>query len=442
MKDVTAVKSIFKKIAYVILILLVTLCLYTFLMTDILKKDYANVFGYTYFVVSTGSMSGTIEVNDIIFVKVGNKDVKKNDIVTYKDKSGVMVTHRVVEVLGNKIITKGDVNNSEDDPISKSDIVGRVTLHVSPSFILKCIAIFIILFIFLALVNFDKVVKKYIVKQDDKKEDLEKKATEEIKTSAKEKDTPHVDNVPKEVFMKDAEVIDKETGLTVTIPLEDLKKMEIVHNREEKEKDNVEMFDEVEVVEVLDINANDIIRKSSDSRERENQLMEAVLGLLSLKNDKIQKTRINKKWLIRYQFVYKMANVLLLNDKTDLIEMMEHPSFKEIYDYDLDQVGLYENLRNKIYEMPIYVFLRLLFFSILYNDEAFFDGIFKILKYKIQLDSDGRFRYIDKKDRYTIKQLKSLIAFMRKISNRFDNKNVFELDKIDRMTKIKSYINS
>ena len=300
-------------------------------MTDILKKDYANVFGYTYFVVSTGSMSGTIEVNDIIFVKVGSNDVKKNDIVTYKDKSGAMVTHRVVEVLGNKIITKGDVNNSEDDPISKSDIVGRVTLHVSPSFILKCIAIFIILFIFLALVNFDKVVKKYIIKQDDKKEGLEKKAKEEIKTSAKEKDKTRVDNVPKEVFMKDAEVIDKETGLTVTIPLEDLKKMEIVHNREEKEKDNVEMFDEVEVVEVLDISANDIIKKSSDSRDRENQLMEAVLGLLSLKNDKIQKTRINKKWLIRYQFVYKMANVLLLNDKTDLIEMMEHPSFKEIF---------------------------------------------------------------------------------------------------------------
>ncbi len=199
------------------------------------------------------------------------------------------------------------------------------------------------------------------------------------------------------------------------------------------------MFD---VVEVLDVDSKDIIVKTNDSKTRENKLTEAVLTLLMLKNDKINKTRINKKWLTRYQFVYKMANVLLLNDKTELIEMMEHPTFKEIYDYNLDQVGLYENLRNKIYDMPVYVFLNLLFFSILYNDEEFFDGIFKILKYKIQLDSDGRFRYIDRRDRYSQKQLKSLISFMKKISKKYDNNNVFDLEKIDRMTKLKSYINS
>ena len=431
-KRVVKVKNIFKKVAYILLILLVTLCLYTFLMTDILKKDYANVFGYTYFVVSTGSMSGTIEANDIIIVKV-TKDVKKDDVITYKDSSGSMVTHRVVEILGNKVITKGDVNNSEDDPINKNKVVGKVKVVISPSFILKAIAIFIILFIFLALVNFDKVFKKYIVKEDNKEK------PKQVDNIPQVDNTPPVNNVPEEVFKKDAEVIDKVTGLTVTIPLEDLKNLEIVHKREEREKENMEMFD---VVEVLDVDSKDIIVKTNDSKTRENKLTEAVLTLLMLKNDKINKTRINKKWLTRYQFVYKMANVLLLNDKTELIEMMEHPTFKEIYDYNLDQVGLYENLRNKIYDMPVYVFLNLLFFSILYNDEEFFDGIFKILKYKIQLDSDGRFRYIDRRDRYSQKQLKSLISFMKKISKKYDNNNVFDLEKIDRMTKLKSYINS
>ena len=431
-KRVVKVKNIFKKVAYILLILLVTLCLYTFLMTDILKKDYANVFGYTYFVVSTGSMSGTIEANDIIIVKV-TKDVKKDDVITYKDSSGSMVTHRVVEILGNKVITKGDVNNSEDDPINKNKVVGKVRVVISPSFILKAIAIFIILFIFLALVNFDKVFKKYIVKEENKEK------PKQVDNIPQVDNTPPVNNVPEEVFKKDAEVIDKVTGLTVTIPLEDLKNLEIVHKREEREKENMEMFD---VVEVLDVDSKDIIVKTNDSKTRENKLTEAVLTLLMLKNDKINKTRINKKWLTRYQFVYKMANVLLLNDKTELIEMMEHPTFKEIYDYNLDQVGLYENLRNKIYDMPVYVFLNLLFFSILYNDEEFFDGIFKILKYKIQLDSDGRFRYIDRRDRYSQKQLKSLISFMKKISKKYDNNNVFDLEKIDRMTKLKSYINS
>ena len=395
------------------MILLVTLCLYYFLMTEILKKDYANVFGYTFFVVSTGSMSGTIEVNDIIFVKV-TTDVEKDDVITFKEDSGNMVTHRVVEVLGNKVITKGDVNNSEDDPISKKDIVGKVNLVVSPSFILKSLAVFIILFIFLALINFDKVIKKYIVR-DDK------------------------DNVPEELFKKDAEVVDKSTGLTVTIPLEDLRNMEIVHNREEKEKENIEYF---EVVEVLDVDNNNIVTKTNDSKAREAELLDQVVNLLRIKNDKLNKTRINKKWLNKYQYIYKMAHVLLINDQKELIDMMEHPTFKEIYDYELEKAGLYENLRNKIYDMPIYVFLKILFFAILYNDDEFFDGIFKILKYKIQLDKDGYFRYINKKDSYSVKQIKSLISFMKKISTRYDNNNVFELEKIERIVKLKGYVNN
>ena len=63
-------KNIVKSIGYLFVGMLVALCVYTFVMTDILKKDYANVFGYTYFVVATGSMSGTIEVNDVVIVKL------------------------------------------------------------------------------------------------------------------------------------------------------------------------------------------------------------------------------------------------------------------------------------------------------------------------------------------------------------------------------------
>ena len=65
-----AFKNILKYIASLFLVLLVLVSIYTFVVTDIMKKDYVNVFGYSYFVVAFGSMSGEIEVNDIIFVKV------------------------------------------------------------------------------------------------------------------------------------------------------------------------------------------------------------------------------------------------------------------------------------------------------------------------------------------------------------------------------------
>ena len=40
----TYVKRVLKYLAYSILIILVTLCVYTFVVTDVLKKDYVNVF--------------------------------------------------------------------------------------------------------------------------------------------------------------------------------------------------------------------------------------------------------------------------------------------------------------------------------------------------------------------------------------------------------------
>ena len=127
------IKAIAKVVASVFLSLLVILCVYTFVMTDILKKDYVNVLGYSYFVVGSGSMSDAIEVNDIVFVKI-TKDVDINDIVTYKSVDNIIVTHRLISKDKDKYILKGDANNVSDDPILQDQIIGKVNLVVSPMF--------------------------------------------------------------------------------------------------------------------------------------------------------------------------------------------------------------------------------------------------------------------------------------------------------------------
>lgn len=165
------IKHIFKCIAYFLLFFLVCLSLYTFIVTDIMKKDYANVFGYTYFIVRTGSMSGTLEINDIIFVKVGNK-VKIGDVVTYKNEEKEIITHRLVEKIGNKLIMQGDVNNSADKPITKDMVIGVVKGSLSLTFVFKCIVIFLILFIFLSLINFDIIMKRFILKSVENSSDF------------------------------------------------------------------------------------------------------------------------------------------------------------------------------------------------------------------------------------------------------------------------------
>mgnify|MGYP002525954239 FL=1 len=416
----TYLKKIFKSIACCFLALLVSLCLYTFIVTDIMKKDYVNVFGYTYFVVKTGSMSGTLEVDDLIIVKI-TKDTKINDIITYVNDNGEIITHRLVRKSGSKLIAQGDVNNVEDNPITKDQLIGTVALVISPSFVLKTVATFLILFIFLALINFDSIFQKYIMK--DKK----------IVTNTK-------GSVPEEIFATSEHKKEEKSGLTVTIPLDEIANIQLA---QEKEADSEEEIEILEVEDVIDIDNNNIVTKERNTaREKERELLEQVSNLLRIKNNSLTTTRINKKWLVKYQYVYKLALILMVGDMIELEEAINHPTFKEIYDYDLDRAGLYENLRNKIYEMPIYVFLRILTFAILYNDEEFFDGIYKIMKYKIQIDKNGYFREVKKNDTYSRKQLKSLISFMQKISIKFDNKNVFELERIEKYVKLKSYVNN
>ena len=415
----TYFKKILKYFAYGILSILVSLCVYTFVMTDIMKKDYVNVFGYTYFVVSTGSMSGTIEVNDIIFVKITD-DVEVDDVISYVNKDGDIITHRLIQKVGNKLIAQGDVNNVADDPIEKDALIGEVKLIVSPSFLLKSIAIFLILFIALSLINFDKIMKKYVVSDDEVTDNKE---------------------VPEEIFYsKKNRKEEKSTGLTVNIPVEEIEK---IHENQEKEVENDEETEILEIEDVIDIDNNNIITKEKNNvKEKEMELLEQINNLLRIKNNSLTTAKINKKWLIKYQYVYKLANILLLNDTASLDEAINHPSFKEIYDYDLEKAGLYENLRNKIYDMPIYIFLRILAFAVLYNDEEFFDGIFKIMKYKIQIDKNGYFKEVKKNDSHGKKQLKLLVSFMKKISLKYDNKNVFELERIEKLVKLKNYANN
>lgn len=416
----TYLKKIFKSIACCFLALLVSLCLYTFIVTDIMKKDYVNVFGYTYFVVKTGSMSGTLEVDDVIIVKI-TKDTKINDIITYVNDNGEIITHRLVRKSGSKLIAQGDVNNVEDNPITKDQLIGTVALVISPSFVLKTVATFLILFIFLALINFDSIFQKYIMK--DKK----------IVTNTK-------GSVPEEIFATSEHKKEEKSGLTVTIPLDEIANIQLAQEKEAGSEEEIEIL---EVEDVIDIDNNNIVTKERNTaREKERELLEQVSNLLRIKNNSLTTTRINKKWLVKYQYVYKLALILMVGDMIELEEAINHPTFKEIYDYDLDRAGLYENLRNKIYEMPIYVFLRILTFAILYNDEEFFDGIYKIMKYKIQIDKNGYFREVKKNDTYSRKQLKSLISFMQKISIKFDNKNVFELERIEKYVKLKSYVNN
>jgi hypothetical protein len=378
----------------------VGIVIYSFISTQILKKDYTNIFGYTYYSVATGSMKPVISPNDLIFVKI-TKNVSKGNIITFKD-SGSIVTHRLIDINDNKYITKGDANNTSDTGISKSDIIGKVVYVITPDVIFKGIVVVLIFIIFIVILNFDRLYDKLFGE-----------------------DSRYVNKSPDNIFSSNK---NSHSGLTVTIPLDEVKNIKTI-------SDKVIIHDKVNVI---DNSINDIVTHTNNNlKSREEDLLKLVNDLLRIKNSKLSTSRINKSWLAKYHYIYKIGLTLYYNDTNSLKELVLHPDFTEIYDYDLVKIGLYENLRNRIYEMPIDVFLKILVYSILYNDEEFFDGIFKIMKYKILVDKDNNFKCI--RDNNSKKNLKELINFMEKVPDKFDNKNVFELDKIERLIKIKSY---
>ncbi len=153
-------KKVIKKLDFVMIVLIIILLLaiYGIVQIKVFGKRYVNYFGYTAFQVITGSMQPTIKIKDVVFEKI-TKNVEIGDIATFK-YGNEYVTHRVIDKYDGFIVTKGDFNNSQDDPVPVENIIGKVIFIVSnvstwiqvfktPAVIIALVVSFIILRIFI-----------------------------------------------------------------------------------------------------------------------------------------------------------------------------------------------------------------------------------------------------------------------------------------------------
>lgn len=74
--------------------------------------------------VETGSMEEEIHKGDYILLYRKNK-YYVDDVITYR-VNDYFVTHRIVKIENDKVITKGDANNLEDEEFDVSQIEGKV----------------------------------------------------------------------------------------------------------------------------------------------------------------------------------------------------------------------------------------------------------------------------------------------------------------------------
>lgn len=86
--------------------------------------------------VISGSMEPAIPVGSLVYVEpIPAADIVQGDVIAFYDSvgSGAIVVHRVVDnqVLGGKLTTKGDANDTEDlSPVSYDRYQGKVTFTV------------------------------------------------------------------------------------------------------------------------------------------------------------------------------------------------------------------------------------------------------------------------------------------------------------------------
>ena len=168
MDKLKKIGNIFLIIIDVIATLAIIVVISTFVQTKILKKNYANFFGYSIFKITTGSMSGAIEINDAVIVRQ-TKDVNIDDMIAFTEGDNI-ITHRVVGKDNDIYRTRGDANTGLDRPVNKSDVIGKV-VKVIPQFgvwvqvfsdkgVVTCIIMTLIFLGFTISIKDDKILRR------------------------------------------------------------------------------------------------------------------------------------------------------------------------------------------------------------------------------------------------------------------------------------------
>ena len=375
-----------KLLACFFLSLLVIVSFYTLMCVKVFHKDYANFFGYTYFVIASGSMSPTIEVNDIIVVKI-NGEYKTGDIITYKQKDDY-ITHRVVNVFEDTIATKGDYNNTEDSIVKKQNVLGRVKLIISFKMILRLFGLLLIFIVIVVMINFEDVFKKVIPKN---------------KNNEKYEDSPLdytcIINLPKEEEFLRAEILEK---------TKDFNSIRAGKNKNLEIKLNKKVVEEKEM-------------KATEKKK----VLKEILEYIS-KNTK--KPKITKKGAVKLKYLYKLTNTIILNPAYTE-EVIDNVTFEELYNYSFDEIGFNKKIRDKLYELPVYNYILILTYAVIYDNIYYFDAVYKMLKYRIKLDVKGDFI----KDKHKCDKCLKLIE---QIIDASGKKDTFELEKIVDIIKL------
>lgn len=121
-------KPILRYILLAVAGIIIGLFVYSQNAKGIVRDEMPMPFGYGMSVVLSGSMEDRLSVDDLVIIKAED-DYKLNDIVLYQDGNSLVI-HRIIDIDGDTVTTKGDANNTADEPINKSQIKGVLVYDI------------------------------------------------------------------------------------------------------------------------------------------------------------------------------------------------------------------------------------------------------------------------------------------------------------------------
>lgn len=123
-KSKKILKASMRTVLLVLVAIIVGINFYTINASKIAGNSVPMPFGVGSAVVLSGSMEPEISVGDLLIVSK-QESYEVGDVVVFQDGK-LAVTHRIVSISENEVITRGDANNIDDDPITLDDIKGAV----------------------------------------------------------------------------------------------------------------------------------------------------------------------------------------------------------------------------------------------------------------------------------------------------------------------------
>lgn len=156
-----------------LLVILIIILLYVCYAKYIRKDPVVKIGGYGILIVLTNSMEPIIKEKELIMIKESS-DYKLNDIVTYCDLYGTLITHRIVQINEDDFMARGDNNSVIDENMNLSQIQGKVIYHS------KILGIFILYYLkFIIVICILIYVIIYLKRKFEKEQKEEKDETKE-----------------------------------------------------------------------------------------------------------------------------------------------------------------------------------------------------------------------------------------------------------------------